>query len=155
MMRTPRRFYHGGVGGLRFGQEILPDMAEHRYVEGCPCCEAQKRGKTEAPFHDPPTPKGWVYGTTNKLYARYYASRAWKGSLYRIQLVGNVERSTEDHFPTWRGRAAKVVKVMERGILLTHKQRLDLYIRWGGTKEEFYAMLWEANRAYGAPKGLQ
>jgi len=38
------RLFHGGAAGLRRGMTLLPDMAEHRYVEGCPCCNAQRAG---------------------------------------------------------------------------------------------------------------
>ncbi|HEX7134344.1 MAG TPA: hypothetical protein VF228_17340 [Iamia sp.] len=70
------------------------------------------------------------------MYARFYASKAG-GDLYRVQLVGDVERSTEDHFPTWRGRRARVLSVAERGVTLTMAERERLYIRWGGSAEEF------------------
>ena len=44
--RTKQRtLYHGGAKGLWRDDLILANMAEHRYVEGCPHCEAQRRGE--------------------------------------------------------------------------------------------------------------
>lgn len=82
-----------------------------------------------------------MYATRDQPYARYYASLA-RGDLYRVQLVGDVERSTEDDpFPSWRGRRARVVAVVERGVTLTMAQRERLFVRWGGTRDEFDGML--------------
>ncbi|HSR50656.1 MAG TPA: hypothetical protein VLV83_07485 [Acidobacteriota bacterium] len=130
--------FHGGVSGLRRGDIILPNMAEHRYVEGCPHCEAQREGVAAL---DPPTPPDWVYASTHKLYARYYASRAMKGDLYKVRLAQDIEESTEDPFPTWRARQATVIRVVERSIALTMKERRNLFLQWGGTEEEFELML--------------
>ena len=123
-----RILFHGGVPGLWCGDEILPDMAEHRYVEGCAHCDTQKEGG--ATLIDPATPSGWVY-----------ASRAVRGTLYRVRLVGNVEPSMEDPFPTWRAERAVVVGVPERDITLTMAERRRLFVRWGGSEEEFGEMI--------------
>ena len=136
---TPTALFHGGVPGLWVGDVILPNMAEHRYVPGCKYCEAQ-RTNSEVAF-DPPTPPDWVYATSDRPYARCYASRAVRGTLYRIRLEGDVERSTEDPFPTWRGRRAIVVASLERAVTLTMKERRRLFVRWGGTPEEFEEMV--------------
>lgn len=135
-----RLLYHGGVAGLWRGHVLLPDMAHHRFVEGCACCEAQRAGVNAG---DAPTPTGWVYATADKPYARYYASRAVGGTLYRVRLEGDVELSTEDpsQFPTWRGRRAVIVEVLERRITLTMEERRRLFLRWGGTEEEFELLL--------------
>ena len=37
-----------------------------------------------------------VFATTNRRYARWYASRAVRGDLYKVLLSGDVERSEED-----------------------------------------------------------
>lgn len=132
--------FHGGVTGLRPGDEILPGHAEHRYVPGCPHCEAQRAGLQG--LIDPPTPKEWVYATESRPYARFYASRVVNGDLYRVFLVGDIERSREDlHFPSWRGRKAIVHSVLERHIILTMKERRRLFLDWGGTDREFQAMI--------------
>ena len=150
-MRT-KRLYHGGVRDLKRGDVILPNMAEHRYVEGCPHCEAQRladRGEEVDLPCDPPTPPDWVYATTHRLYARYYASRAVEGDLYKVDLRIDVERSTEDQFPTGRGREAVVVRVIERRITLTMKERRHLYRLWGGTDAEFETLFLETGRNLG------
>lgn len=134
----PRTLWHGGVGGLWRGDVIRPDMAAHRYVEGCPHCEAQRAG-TWAPGEDPGTPAGFVYATSDREYARFYASRAVLGSLYRVELA-DPEPSVEDKFPSWRGTSARIIEVKERGILLSQAERRRLFIRWGGTDAEFDAM---------------
>lgn len=132
--------FHGGVAGLRCGDRILPNMAEHRYVEGCAHCDAQRDGVASSGF-DPATPEGWVYASSDREYARYYASRAVGGTLYRVRLEGDVEPSLEDPFPSWRGRSAVVVEVLATKVQLTNSQRLRLFLRWGGTEAEFKAMV--------------
>lgn len=130
--------FHGGVGGLWPGNMILPDMAHGRYVDGCADCEAHRRGEHGT---DPLTPAGWVYASTDRPYARYYASRAVKGWLYEVELMGDVERSEEDLFPSWRARSAKVIRVIEKRVTLTMDERRALFVRWGGTEEEFRHMV--------------
>ncbi len=135
-----RLLFHGGVPGLKVGSVIIPGMAEHRYVEGCAHCEAQRRGSSVG---DPATPEGWVYACADLPYARYYASRAVYGSLYRVRLEGDVEPSVEDPsiFHAYRARSAVVVQVLENRILLTMKERFKLWKRWGGTEAEFERMV--------------
>lgn len=131
--------YHGGVAGFWCGDVLVPNMAEHRFVPGCEHCEAQRDGAATA--IDPPTPPNWIYATSDREYARYYASRVVGGTLYRVQLEGDVEPSTEDPFPTWRGRRATIVGVPERHITLTMGQRRRLWIRWGGDETGFANMV--------------
>lgn len=139
---APDVLYHGGVGGHWRGGVILPNMAAHRYVDGCAECAAQAAGKASGHM-DPPTPPDWVYATADREYSRYYASRAMGGWLYKVRLEGDVGPSAEDppQFPTWRGRRAVVLGVPERNITLTMAQRRRLYVRWGGTPEEFAEMV--------------
>lgn len=120
--------FHGGVAGLTPGEILRPDMAHHRYVDGCAICEAHARGEQTA--LDPRTPEGWVYATSDRPYARYYASRAVNGWLYRVRLLPPIEISAEDSFPTWRAPAAEVVAVLERAVRLTMKDRRRLGERW-------------------------
>lgn len=132
-----RLLYHGGAKRLWRGDIVTPDHT--RCVEGCPTCEARRRGSDAG--LEPATPGGWVYGTTNRRYARFYASMAVGGDLYKIELIGEFEPSTEDHFPSWRARTARVIRVIERRIILTMRERRDLFKRWGGTDQEFDQML--------------
>ena len=64
------------------------------------------------------------------------------GSLYRVKLLGDVEPSPEDpHFPSWRGRRAVVLRVVERNITLTHTERRRLFLQWGGSHDEYDDMV--------------
>lgn len=133
--------FHGGAPGRKVGDLLLPGKAEHRYVEGCAHCDAQRRG--EFTGIDPPTPPDWVYACADRHYARWYASRAVHGTLYRVRLEGEVERSAEDPDWSWtyRARAARVVRVLETNITLTQRERWKLFARFGGTREEFEQMI--------------
>jgi hypothetical protein len=141
-------FFHGGVPGRRVGDVLLPGHADHRYLVGCPDCEAQRQGEHVA--IDPPTPPGWVYASEDRAYARFYASRAVGGTLYRVRLEGEVEVSVEDppEFRAWRARRAVVLQVLETKVVLTMHQRRHLFLRWGGTPEEFDRMVRETVAAH-------
>lgn len=130
--------FHGGIGDLWKNSVILPDMASRRYHEGCAQCEAQRSGVS---FMDTSTPHGFVYATTDREYARYYASRAGDGWLYEVTMDSAAEPSTEDPFPTWRAPQARVVRVLEKRITLTMRERRDLFCRWGGSDDEFEHMV--------------
>jgi hypothetical protein len=82
-----------------------------------------------------------VYASTDKEYARFYASKALHGSLYLVSLDGNVEPSAEDPFPTWRGRRAIVLAVLQRSVVLTMGERRRLFRRWAGSDAEFADMV--------------
>lgn len=133
--------FHGGVGGRRVGDVLLPGMAEHRYVKGCAHCEAQRNNVVTGV--DPPTPPDWVYACADRAYGRWYASRAVGGTLYRVRLEGDVERSLEDPDWSWayRARRAVVVRVIETNVTLTMLERRKMFIRFGGSQEEFKQML--------------
>lgn len=133
--------FHGGVPGRKVGDLLVPGMAEHRYVEGCKHCEAQRDGTLTG--IDPPTPPDWVYACADLPYARWYASRAVYGTLYRVRLEGDVERSVEDPDWSWtyRAPAARVVRVLERDIMLTMPERRKLFARFGGSPAEFKRMV--------------
>lgn len=137
------QLFHGGVPGRKVGDLLLPNMAEHRYIEGCTHCEAQRKGAPA--LGDPATPPEWVYACADRPYARFYASRAVGGTLYRVRLEGDVERSEEDPEWAWayRGRTARVVAVLERNITLSMRERKKLWNRWGGTGAEFEQMVRE------------
>lgn len=143
------RLFHGGAPGLSVGDVIVPGMAEARYVDGCPDCEAHKAGHHGPLSGDPATPPEWVYASEDRQYARYYASRAVKGWLYGVRLDGEVERSAEDppEFKSWRGRRAVVTSVLERAVVLTMRERRRLFVRWGGTRREFDEMIGDLMKA--------
>lgn len=135
-----RALFHGGLPGMRVGDTVEPDRMTHRHVEGCAFCAAQAEGSALA---DPATPAGWVYACNDKPYARFYASRAVLGTLYRVRLVGDVEPSLEDP-PwawAWRARSAVVLAVLENNVVLTMEERWRYFRRFGGTRPEFEAMV--------------
>jgi len=131
--RQPVRYFHGGVPGLRPGDLITPHPP--RVVDGCPVCEARAAGvQPTVPglgVVDPVTERpDRVYVTTDRDYGRFYASRWYRGDLYVVEPVGELEPSTEDRFPTWTCEAARVRSVYDRCVLLTPGQRRSLLRRW-------------------------
>ncbi|MFB7443095.1 hypothetical protein ACFC01_33150 [Streptomyces mirabilis] len=126
------RYFHGGVPGLKPGDLITPSSPH--VVEGCKVCEARAQGLTAmvgGEAVDPPTGRpDRVYITSDRDYARFYASRYWYGDLYTAEPVGELEASTEDPFPTWCVPAARVVSVYTQAVQLTRSQRRSLLRRW-------------------------
>lgn len=134
-MTAPTRYWHGGKPDLRVGDLIRPGQ-EPRVVAGCKICESRAHGHTitvDGYVVDAPAQHtDRVYITTDREYAKFYASMAWLGDLYQVKPVGDVVPSTEDHpeFGTWTAPAAKVVAVIERAVRLSDKQRRHLDNRW-------------------------
>lgn len=131
-MTTDTRYWHGGAPGLKPGELLEP--GHNRTVDGCAICEARVSGLTATiAGHaiDPPTGRPThVYITSDREYARFYASMARFGDLYRVEPVGVLEPSTEDPFPTWTTTAARVLAVYDRAVRLTPQQRRRLMRRW-------------------------
>lgn len=148
-------WYHGGIGKMKIGDTLVPS-APH-VEDGCPVCVARAAGRVvtvgeyrawlrqqgpralpvlkmlaaapdDAPV-DPPTAKRAVYFSTDIMYARWYAARS-RGDLYEVRPIGAVERSDEDHFPTWTAGAAVVTRVVERQVRLTRADRREMARRW-------------------------
>jgi len=121
------RLFHGGVPGLRVGDSIEPSPPN--VVDGCPVCEAKKRG--ESPLIDPtPAQPNRVYLTTDREYARFYASKWPKGDLYVVSPVGELIESEEDPFPAWTAEGAIVRSVYSRCVQLSWAERRSLLRRW-------------------------
>lgn len=134
--------FHGGAADLWKGSIVKPNMAHGRYLDDCAQCQAQKHGVSSLLGMDPETPANFIYATSDREYARYYASRAGRGWLYEVELdPASIEPSKEDPFPTWRASEARVVRVLEKRITLTMQERKDLFIRWGGTEAEFDSLI--------------
>ncbi|MEU0275977.1 hypothetical protein [Streptomyces sp. NPDC006307] len=132
------RYFHGGVPGLNPGDLLAPHRPNT--VDGCPICAAKAAG--EQPIVpglgnvDPLTERpDRIYITTDREYARFYASKWWLGDLYAVEPMGEVEESTEDLFPTWCAQGAVVVSVVSRAVRLTGKQRRTLLRRWGALED--------------------
>jgi hypothetical protein len=99
---------------------------------GCAICEARERGESTI---DPKSAKLAVYVTSDKEYARHYASLWGYGDLYVVRPVGQTEPSDEDPFPSWTCEGARVVSVFQRAVRLTDSQRRSLYRRWKAADE--------------------
>jgi hypothetical protein len=153
MSAEGRRLWHGGVPGLRKGDLILPGQArKHHY--GCPFCEARSAQAAGGPkpSHDALSERpDRVYATTQRLYARHYASLFGRGDLYRVRAQDDaaVERSWEDTVPTWTAPAWLVVAVVDRAVLLTWGERRRLTREW-----ETYDLAAEALRQLKQDAGL-
>ena len=168
-------YYHGGVPGLRHGDLVVP--APPHVEDGCPVCEARaagrtytigehrawarKMGSTElmAALDDPSVPdsavmdppraeQGRVYVTTHRQYATFYAARSG-GDLYKVEPIGDLTPSEEDHFPTWTVESARVVIPIRRRVRLSSAERRHLMAAW--KRADFRAML----RARSTPEGGQ
>jgi hypothetical protein len=127
------RYFHGGIPDLKPGQLVTPHPP--RVIDNCPICVARAAGENPIVdglgVVDPATQRpDRVYITTDREYARFYASKYWRGDLYVVEPVGELEPSTEDRFPSWTCEAARVKTVYDRCVLLTDKQRRALYRRW-------------------------
>ena len=121
------RYWHGGAPGLQKGELVVPHAPN--FVDGCPICLAKKNG--ESPVLDPASKNpDRVYITTDREYARFYASKFPAGDLYRVEPVGELVLSSEDRFETFVVEAARVTGIVDRGVRLTEKQRRSLLNRW-------------------------
>jgi hypothetical protein len=162
-METTRRgiiLYHGGIAGLKVGDVLRPSPPH--IEDGCPVCRARAEGRTfivgefrawlrplgeaarsalqavegvpdSAPM-DPPSAAKAVYITSDLSYARWYAARS-RGDLYRVEPVGEMTRSAEDHFPSWTVPRARVIEVIERHVRLVRRDRRQLMREWSKADE--------------------
>lgn len=126
-------YFHGGAPGLRPGQLVIP--SEPNFVDNCPICDAKKAGQQPTVpglgVVDPLTGHpDRIYITTDRDYARFYASKHPRGDLYTVEPVGELVPSDEDHFPTWHVEAARVRHIYDRYVQLTPAQRRSLLRRW-------------------------
>lgn len=122
------RLYHGGVPGLRPGDLIEPGH-KRQVHDGCAWCAARAALPPERDGDALHTDR--VYLTPERLYARYYASLYGRGDLYRVEPLGELQRSTEDNVDTVTAEAAVVVAALDRAVLLTQSERRRLYRLWG------------------------
>lgn len=142
-------YFHGGVPGLQVGDLLTGGHSRDDRHPGCKMCEARKRAATLGGMDPPSSHPDHVYLTTDRLYARFHASLYGRGDLYIAQPVGELEASTEDPFPAFFARSARIVAVPEHGVLLHHSERRKLFLRWARAdgigrsraEEEFRRML--------------
>ena len=137
------RLYHGGIPGLTPGDRIEP-APNTRHREGCPICAARAEGQTlviDGQAVDGPTGRhDAVYVTSDRLYAKFYASMA-AGDLYSVEPVGEVGLSPEDPMiESFTCAAATVDTVVERSVVLTEAELRRLWRRMGGTSRGWRQM---------------
>lgn len=147
--------YHGGIGGKRPGDVLVPSPPH--VSDGCPICVARAEGRTcsvgeyrdwlrqfgergkpilaqladalDTDPIDPPSGRSAVYVTTSLPYARWYAARS-QGDLYAVEPIGEVARSPEDPFPSWTCGSARVVAEVERRVRLRRHDRREMSRAW-------------------------
>jgi len=122
------RLFHGGVPGLQPGDLIEPGH-DRNHHDGCPWCEARARGEAHLGI-DPLAEPGRVYCTTNRLYAKHYASLWGRGDLYGVEAVEWMVSSYEDTIESYKTDALRVTSVLERAVLLTPSERRRLLREW-------------------------
>jgi hypothetical protein len=124
------RLFHGGKPGLNVGDIIEPGHQRMAHP-GCPWCEARANGKAHLGMDGPSEDADRVYCTTNRLYAKHYASLWGRGDLYRVEPVGELVPSTEDTVESFKAPALRVVAIYDRAVQLTTTERRRLYREWG------------------------
>jgi len=120
-------YFHGGKPGLSIGDLILPGSPN--FVDGCPVCDAHRAGDNH-PLEPVTKHADRVYITTDREYARFYASKYPRGDLYSVEPLGEIVPSDEDPFPTWHVPTARVRGLYDVYVQLTRKQRRGLVRRW-------------------------
>lgn len=114
------RYFHGGAPGLRAGDLIEPRPSDDtRHLrDGCPTCEARRRGEQLPEDDNDPS---LVYVTTDREYARIYAAGYGDGALYRVEPVGELTPSN-DPMPSWGVPACRVIAVYDALVRLTPRE---------------------------------
>lgn len=127
------RLFHGGIAGLNPGDLIEPGHGR-KHHDGCPWCEARARGEAHLGI-DPLAEAGRVYCTTNRLYAKHYASLWGRGDLYTVEAVDFMVSSQEDTIESFKAPALRVLSVLERAVLLCPSERRRLLREWTAADE--------------------
>lgn len=132
-MTKPERYWHGGAPDLKPGDLITPRPVgdDQHLVDGCPTCEARRRGEPLAGDDNDP---GLVYFTTDRDYARLYAAGYPRGGLYVVEPVGELTDRTgvHDPAPSWGCAAARVLSVHDPLVTLSDKQVRQFRRRYVG-----------------------
>lgn len=111
--------YHGGAPGFAKGQLIMPHETKH--LDGCPVCQA-RADENHAPDR--------VFASPERLYAKHFASKWGRGTLYQVEPVGEALLSEADSIPSIQAPAMRVLRVIQRGVVLTQAERRALYRLW-------------------------
>lgn len=122
--------YHGGVPGLKPGDLIEPGHSRDDKHDGCPICRERRERGAEAPggTQHPET----VYCTTDRWYAKLYASVYGRGDVYQVEPVGDLVPTTDEGDPEccYRCPALRVKRVVDLRVTLTMKERRRLARRY-------------------------
>lgn len=130
--------FHGGKPGLRPGDLITP--GQPHFLDGCKVCDVNRAGHSH-PASPLPVNPDRVYLTSDRHYARHYASKWPHGDLYSVEPIGDLlDAGREDPFPTWSVPMARVRGICERYVRQTPSQWEKLDRRWAA-----------ADRARGLP----
>lgn len=128
-------YWHGGAPGLRPGDMIEPraDDDQRHLLDGCPACEARRAGRQLA---DDPNDALRAYVTTDRDYAKIFAAGYPRGWLYRVEPVGDMQRTADDPVPSWAVGSCRVVSVYERCVTLTAARAASLLRRFTRAAQE-------------------
>jgi hypothetical protein len=130
MTSTLPALFHGGVPFLNVG-DLLEPGHDRKAHEGCPWCEARARGEAHLGMDPLAQETARVYCTTNRLYAKHYASLWGRGDLYRVEPIGDLQLSLEDTVDSFHAPALRIVAILDRAVLLTWSERRRLHREWG------------------------
>ena len=118
--------YHGGVPGLKPGDLIQPGHSRDNSHDDCPICRKRRELGAAAPegTQHPET----VYATTDRLYAKSYASLYGRGDVYQVEPIGPLTPTTDEGDPagSYRCPLLKVKRVVDTRVTLTMKERRRL-----------------------------
>lgn len=118
--------YHGGIPGLRPGDLIQPGHNRDHQHDDCPICRKRREQGADAPegTQHPET----VYCTTNRLYAKTYASLYGRGDVYQVEPIGPLTPSTDEGDPegSYRCPLLRVKRIVDVRVTLTMKERRRL-----------------------------
>lgn len=122
--------YHGGVPGLKPGDLIQPGHSRDDIHDDCPICRQRRELGEDAP-EGTRHPEN-VYCTTDRLYAKLYASMVGQGDVYQVEPVGPLTPSTDEGDPEgcYRCPALRVKRIVDVRVTLTMKERRRLARRY-------------------------
>lgn len=120
--------YHGGVPGLKPGDLIEPGHSRDDRHDDCPLCRMRRDMGADAPTPVGTRRSDMVYCTTDRLYARLYASLYGRGDVYQVEPVGPLVPSTDEGDPegSWRCRLLRVKRIVDVAVTLSMKERRRL-----------------------------
>lgn len=134
-------YYHGGAPHLKPGDYILPRAETGKYgFNGSQYGEGWAADWLE--MKDDLEDANWVFVTTNRMLASYYAigNKSGAGMLYAVQPEGTVERDPDRPIDCWRAERARIIavervpyqfrqQVRSLGANVAHLSMFEIYTR--------------------------